>query len=103
MMKGRNSLGDFVGGHKLPRKHAGSPLKRETTMKDPMQQDLLAAMERTKPRPRRQILSDELRARCRRIARLYGQGREPPADDEDAAEETEAGLADGSEADDVDR
>ena len=76
-------------------------------MKDPMQQDLLAVMERTrprpKPRPRRQILSDELRARCRRIAWLYGQGREPPVDDEDAAEETEAGPVDGSEAEGEDR
>ena len=64
-------------------------------MKDPMQQDLLAVMERPRPqpKPRRQkpILSDELRTRCRRIAWLYGRGREPPSDDEDTAEETEAG------------
>ena len=78
-------------------------------MKRPMQQDLLAGMERTrprpKPRPQKRFLSDELRARCRRIAWLYGQGREPPSDDDAnaAAEETDAGLADGSEADDEDR
>ena len=59
---------------------------------------------RPKPRPQKRFLSDEQRARCRRIAWLYGQGREPPPDDDDAAaEETEAGLADGSEADDGDR
>ena len=76
-------------------------------MKDPIQQDLLAGRETTRPRPeprpQKRFLSDELRARCRRIAWLYGQGREPPPDDEDAAEETEAGLADRSEADDEDR
>ena len=59
-------------------------------MKDPMQQDLLATMEGTSPRPRprpqKQFLSDELRARCRPIAWLYGQGREPPS-------ETEAGAS----------
>ena len=76
-------------------------------MKDPIQQDLLVAMERArprpKPRPRKQFLSDEQRARCRRIAWLYGQGREPSPDDDLGPEETEAIPADSSEADGKDR
>lgn len=71
-------------------------------MRGPIQQDLLTATERTrqprpKPRPQKRFLSDELRAHCRRIAWLYGQGREPPPDDEDDSEETETPAVDGPE------
>ena len=76
-------------------------------MKDPIQQDLLVAIEsarsRPKPRPRKQFLSDEQRALCRRIAWLYGQGREPPPDDDHGLEETEVVPAHRSEADGKDQ